>query len=158
MYMNFHILGGQRETGWWSIKMKRLLFSYWSRRELPSLARTNKPPSPLDIRKSLSRYVVISQELVLSPGMGILRGDWPEMTRDMFATTFSRGPRDCSRGPRLSCWPKMFMFSGRSILDFISGGCSDPSLNVTCFHLEMLARVSSYMQSKSSKQAEETND
>lgn len=54
------------------------------------------------------------------------------MTRDIFATTFSRGPRDCCRGPRLRFWPKMFMFSGRSILDFISGGCSDPSLNVTC--------------------------
>lgn len=107
----------------------------------PSLARTKRPPSPLDIRKSLSRYVVRSQELVLSPGMGILRGGWPEMTRDMFSTRPCSGPRDCCRGCRLSFWPKMSTFSGSSTLDFISGAWIEPSLNATCLHLEMSARV-----------------
>lgn len=125
---------GDEERLWW-------LLSYWSRRGLPSLARMKRPPSPLDIRKSWSRYVVRSQELVLSPGMGIFRGGWPEMTRDMFSTRPCSGPRDCCRGCRLSFWPKMSTFSGSSTLDFISGGCTEPSLKVTCSHLKMLTRV-----------------
>lgn len=125
----------------WGKKKGVWLLSYWSRSGLPSLARTKRPPSPLDIRKSLSRYVVRSQELVLSPGMGILRGGWPEMTRDMFSTRPWSGPRDCCRGCRLSFWPKMSTFSGSSTLDFISGAWIEPSLNATCLHLEMSARV-----------------
>jgi len=102
---------------------------YWSRRELSSLTRTKSPPSPLEIRRSLSRYVVISQDFVLSPGIGTLRGGRPEIVRAIPATAFSRGPRDCCRGDKLMFWPKISMFSGRSIFDLISGGLNVPSLN-----------------------------
>ena len=123
----FHKYVGEREE-------KTLIPSYWSKRELPSLARMKRPPFPLEIRRSSSRYVIISQELVLSLGIGIFSGGWPEMACDMPSTTSCRGLRDCCTGERLRFWPKMLTFSGSSILDFISGGCIAASLNITCLH------------------------
>lgn len=104
---------------------------YWSKRGLPSLASTKRPPSPLEMRRSLSRYVIRSQDLVRSPGMGILRGGWPEIARAIPAKASCRGLRDCWTGDKLIFWPKRFTFSGRLTLDLISGGCKVPSLNST---------------------------
>lgn len=104
----------------------------WSNRGLPSFARTNKPPSPLEILKSSSRYVVKSQDAVLSPGIGTLRGGWPEILRAMLATAPCRGFSDCWIGDRLIFCPKISISSGRFTVDDISGGWKVPSLNFTC--------------------------
>lgn len=121
----------------WSIKRCTVLHDSndipdnWSKRGLPSLASTKRPPSPLEIRRSLSRYVIRSQEFVRSPGMRILRGGWPEIPRAIPATASWRGLRDCWTGDKLIVWPKISIFSGRLTLDLISGGWKEPSLNVT---------------------------
>lgn len=104
-----------------------------SRKELSSLTRTKSPPSPLEIRRSLSRYVVISQDFVHSPGIGNLTVGRPKIVWVIPAAAFSREPRDCCKGNKLMFWPKISMFPGRSF-DIISGGLSVnvPSLNPTC--------------------------
>ena len=104
---------------------------YSSRRGLPSLARTKSPPSPLEIWRSSSRQVIRSQELAWLPGMGTLSGGWPEMVLPIFAAASCRGLRDCWTGDKLIFCPNSSTFSGRSMLEFISGGCSVPSLNST---------------------------
>ena len=104
---------------------------YSSRRGLPSLARTKRPPSPLEIWRSSSRQVMRSQVLARLPGMGTLSGGWPEMVLPIFAAASCRGPRDCWMGDRLIFCPKRSTFSGSSTLEFICGGCSTPSLNST---------------------------
>lgn len=115
---------------------RELLPYHWSRRGLPSLTSTKRPPSPLEIRKSSSRYVVRSQDLVRSPGIGSFRGGWPEIALDMLDTTSCSGERDCCKGDKLIFCPKMLTLSGRSILGFISGGSKVPSLNCTYTYLE----------------------
>lgn len=105
---------------------------YFSIRGLPSLASTKRPPSPLEIRRSLSRYVVRSHDFVRSPGMGTFKGGWPEIARTTPTTASCRGLRDCCRGDKLILCPNISTFSGRSMLDLITGGWSVPSLNSTC--------------------------
>lgn len=50
------------------------------KRELPSLMSTNTlPPSPLEIRRSSSRYVVSNHDCALLLEIGIFNGGWLEM-------------------------------------------------------------------------------
>lgn len=103
------------------------------KRGLPSLTSTNMlPPSPLEIRRSSSRYVVSSHDSELRSGMENFNGGWLEI---VLAKDEAVSCTEVSRplnGERSIFCPRNSTFSGSSIESVSCGVPITPSSNLIC--------------------------
>lgn len=107
-----------------------------SNKGLASLTDTKTMPlSPLEIRRSSSRYVITSHAWELSARKGNLRGGCPDITLVMEYTAVWRDWKGPWNAAKSNFWPRKSMFSGIS-RDSINWGASmTPSSSFICKRL-----------------------